>query len=75
MWEYEDARVKITDVDGQVFTGIVDHYTSELDDPDGIESLSLEPDGRNDILINFTEAEIAGIEVIDAEVHEMAQVV
>ena len=67
LWTYEDKHVIIIDIDGQIFTGIVDHYTSALDDPEGIESISLDPDDRADILINITKNEIASIEIITSD--------
>ena len=63
LWEYEGMRIKIIDVDGRIFIGYCDHYTSPLDDPDEVGYLSLEPDGRDDILIDFMESEIASIEL------------
>lgn len=67
LWEYDDKRVRITSISGRVFTGLVDRYTSELDSPDGVASISLDPDGRDDVYINFEESEIASIEIIPAD--------
>ena len=64
IYDSTGKRVIITDIDGQQFIGYSAYYTSELDDPDGVASISIEPDGRDDILINFTQDEIASIEVI-----------
>ncbi|MCL1878285.1 MAG: hypothetical protein FWF80_05465 [Defluviitaleaceae bacterium] len=75
LWEFEGKRIKITDVDGQVFIGACDYYTSELDDPNGVASLSLAPDGEDDITIGFTADEIAGIEIIPDAMPVMAEAV
>ena len=64
LWEYSGKRVRITAIDGQVFVGFGDHYTSALDAPNGVATLSLDPDGRDDVYINFEESEIAVIELI-----------
>ena len=64
LWEYEGKQVKITDTDGQVFIGFYNHYVSELDDPDGVGYLALDPDNRSGVLINITKNEIVDIEVI-----------
>ena len=72
LWMYENKRVRITDVDGKMHVGFVDHYTSELDSPNGVRSLSLEPDGRDDVYVNFEESEIAHIEVIALKAQGMA---
>ena len=69
---YEGKRVVITDVDGVTHTGLLEFYTSELDDPDGIASISLAPDDRRDILINFEESEIARIECLSVPSRELA---
>ena len=63
LYEFWGKRVKITDTDGKIFIGYAAYYTSALDDPDGVGYLSLEPDGREDILIDFTENEITNIEI------------
>ena len=66
LWEYEGKRIRLIDIDGQVFTGFIDHYTSDLDNPSGIASLSLEQDGERGNLINLEEPEIASIEILEA---------
>ena len=71
LWEFSGKDVKIVDIDGRTFTGNVDHYTSELD-PNGIASISLAPDDRSDILINFEESEIARIECTSVPSREPA---
>ena len=42
--KYCGKRIKITAIDGQVFIGRADLYTSALDSPDGVETLSIRPD-------------------------------
>ena len=66
-WDYEGMRVKITDVNGNTHIGVVDFYTSELDDPDGVGYLSLHPDGMDDILVDFCESEITDIESLSVD--------
>jgi len=58
--------------DGQIFKGHVAYYTSELDDPDGVASLSIELDG---VLISFTEADITKIETAAANTPTMAEAI
>ena len=67
LWDYEDKHVRITSINRNTFIGFVDHYTSELDAPDGIASISLDPDDGNDVYINFAEHEIASIEILESE--------
>lgn len=61
--EYEGRMIRVTFADGDVLTGLGDAYVSELDSPDGIETLSLyiKEDGR---LIDFTADEVKHIEII-----------
>ncbi|MCL2198179.1 MAG: hypothetical protein FWB80_04570 [Defluviitaleaceae bacterium] len=75
LWEYTNKRLKITDVNGKIHTGIGDHYTSELDSPEGVATLSLDPDGRDDIYIEFEESEILKIEILPAEVPILAEAI
>jgi len=75
MWEYKGKHIRVRDIDGKVSTGYYDHYVSALDSPDGVETLSIRPDSGERILIEFEESEIADIEIIDADIHEMAKVV
>ncbi|MDR2166657.1 MAG: hypothetical protein LBE35_02245 [Clostridiales bacterium] len=64
LWEYEGKRVKIVDDDGNITVGLADFYTSELDDPNGVASLTIRPDGVSGALFEFEENEIAHIEII-----------
>ena len=64
LWEYEGKKVRVTCISGRIFEGYVDYYTSELDDPDGVASLSLDSDGADDDLVNFAVDEIMNIETI-----------
>ena len=66
LWEYSGNHVRITDTEGQIYIGFADFYTSELDDPDEIATLSLKQDNTDGILIDFEENDIASIEVIPA---------
>lgn len=74
LWEFHNKWIKITDIDGQIFTGRADLYTSELDNPDGVESLCIWQSGSEN-LIEFEEHEIAHIELISVETHTMAEAV
>jgi len=72
LYEYHGKHVRITDIDGKVFIGYAADYTSELDDPDGVASLAIEPKHNPDrILIEFTEAEIASIEIMSSDMPAM----
>ena len=75
MWEYSGKSVRIVDIDKQVHVGFVDFYTSELDEPDGVATISLRPGGTKGILIDFTENEIASIEIIPSDIPSMANAV
>ncbi|MCL2017084.1 MAG: hypothetical protein FWG68_12650 [Defluviitaleaceae bacterium] len=69
LYEYEDKYVKIVDIDGNVFVGFVDIYTSELDEPDGIASLTIIPynipNWEKRCLLGIYENEISTIETIE----------
>lgn len=65
LWEYSGKRIKITSTNGRVFTGIADFYTSALDNPDEVESLSIWQDDT-DALIEFAKNRITHIEIIPA---------
>ena len=75
LWNYSGKRVEIIDIDGRKHVGLVDFYTSELDEPDGVATISLRPDGYDGVLIDFTAAEIASIEIITAAKPVMASAV
>ncbi|MCL2362475.1 MAG: hypothetical protein FWC73_11780 [Defluviitaleaceae bacterium] len=75
IWEYEDRHVKIIDDDGRIHIGFIEFYTSELDEPDGIATISLRPDGTTGYLIDFTESDIASIEVIPSSTLAVAHAV
>jgi len=67
LWEYKGQRLQIVDTDGQVLTGSYSHYTSWLDDPDGVGYLTIDPENNEGYLVCFTEDEIASIEIITSE--------
>ena len=71
LWEYSGKHVRIIDVDNRKHMGFVEFYTSELDDFDGVASISLRPYNTEGFLIDFTEPEIAGIEIITANSNVM----
>lgn len=67
VWDYQHAnRIKITDIDGQVFTGKVVEVTDVEDEsPDygfGEDSITIEVEGRE---ISFPQSEILGIDILD----------
>jgi hypothetical protein len=64
LWDYEDKRVKIIDIDNRIHVGIVDFYTSELDELDGIACIALIPDGAVGYLTELKEHEIKSIEIL-----------
>jgi len=65
LYEYEDKQVRITDVNFKVWVGFVDMYTSELDDPNGIETISIIPNGTTGRTVSFAETDISAIEVLE----------
>ena len=75
LWEYEGKRVRITDVDGEVFIGLADIYHHADDNESGIASISLDPDGISDAYIGFDENEIASIEILASEIPDMAEAI
>ena len=68
LWKYNGKHVRIQTDDGQIFTGIAQDYTSELDNPDGVACISI---GN----IEFEESEIASIEIIHASAPVMASAI
>jgi len=75
LWEYSGKHIKIIDIDGRMHIGLVELYTSEFDEPDGVATISLRPDGTNGYLVDFTEDEIASIEVLPAVLPVIAEAV
>ena len=71
----QKKKIKITNIDGETFTGFADYFTSELNSPDGFASLSIRPDNEKGILISFEEPEIAGIEIIADDNSVMADAI
>lgn len=63
--DYYQRRVAITFNDGQALRGKVDMYTSDLDDPDGRASLSIEKESDSGYLIDAYIDEIKDIQIID----------
>jgi len=64
LWEYSGKQIKITIKNGRVFTGRADLYTSEQDNPAGVESLCIWQSGN---LIEFEKSEIVHIELLPVE--------
>ena len=78
LWKYSGQFVKLIDIDNRNHIGIVEFYTSEYDDPDGIASISLRPYDTEGILIDFTESEIINIELVSSnstKITKMAEAV
>lgn len=73
LWEYKGKRLKIIDIDGNVFKGSYDSYTSALDaydsngEPDGMPKLTIAIEDNRGTLVEFDESEIASIEIISAD--------
>ncbi|MCL1986972.1 MAG: hypothetical protein FWG64_03250 [Firmicutes bacterium] len=69
LYEYEFKHVKITTTTGDIITGFVDVYTSELDHPSELENIFVIPynlpNWENGILLGLNEDEIAHIEPIE----------
>ncbi|MCL1999504.1 MAG: hypothetical protein FWG65_12135 [Turicibacter sp.] len=70
--KYEFKRVRVVATNGKVFVGFVDVYTHELDDPDGLESIAVKPDGTTGYVVGFYEKDIVSIEVL--ETTEVAEI-
>ena len=64
LWEYSGKLIKIRTRLGKTFEGMGDLYTSTLDNPDGVECISVWTE--NGILYEFEEYEIASIEIVHA---------
>jgi len=67
VWDYQDANIiKITAIDGQVFTGRLIEVTDVEDEsPDygyKEDSITIEAEGRE---ISFPQSEILSIEILD----------
>lgn len=66
----EGKRVRIVDVDGEIFEGVVgDYIYSEDNEPEGVDAIVLDYPTRNDgykyqDLIRFNADEIKSIEII-----------
>lgn len=61
----EGRKVKIIDVDGELFTGTVSDYIfPEDNEPEGIAGIILEDCPQRSYLLGFNETEIKSIEVI-----------
>lgn len=58
LWEYNGKKIRLTDINGRVWTGLAYDYTSALDNPDGVQCISIRS-------VEFDEGEIAAIEVIE----------
>ena len=65
LWQYFGKHIKITVLDGRVFSGVADYYESALDNPEGVASIAIAN-------IEFEETEIVSIECVDTSVHELA---
>ena len=72
LWDYTNKCVKIVDVDGRIHEGLVEFYTSELDNIDGVASISIRPDGTQGILIELSEDEVVNIEVTPSSAFSVA---
>lgn len=61
--DYRGENVTIVFVDGDTLSGFVAYYTSDLDDPDGKENITIEKNDGN-VLIDVYDDEIADIRIL-----------
>ncbi len=61
--DYRGKNVLITFTDGDTLSGFAAYYTSELDDPDGKENMTIEKENGN-LLIDVYADEIADIKIL-----------
>lgn len=59
--EYLNKEVKIVDIDGEIFIGIVQTYTPQIDSDEDQDEIAISVD---DSLIGFMQNEIKSIEGI-----------
>lgn len=64
--DYRGKDVLITFTDGDTLSGFVAYYTSDLDDPDGKENMTIEKNNGNRLIDVYAD-EIADIKVIAHE--------
>ncbi len=62
--DYRGENVTIVFVDGDTLSGFVAYYTSDLDDPDGKENITIEKNDGN-VLIDVYADEIADIRILN----------
>lgn len=62
--DYRGENVTIVFVDGDTLSGFVAYYTSDLDDPDGKENITIEKNDGN-VLIDVYDDEIADIRILN----------
>lgn len=61
----EGKRVRIIDVDGEIFTGVVSDYIyPEDNEPEGIASIVLEDCPQRPYLLGMNESDIRSIEIL-----------
>jgi len=76
LWEYEGKQVKILYTDGNIFVGYADIYHDADDTANGIAALTCIPlGGSSEVMIEIEEPEIAGIEIITANISAMAEAI
>lgn len=61
--DYRGENVTIVFVGGDTLSGFVAYYTSDLDDPDGKENITIEKNDGN-VLIDVYDDEIADIRIL-----------
>ena len=66
LWEYSGKMIKIKTRWGKTFEGMGDLYANALDNPEGVECISVCTE--KGVLYEFEESEIASIEVVHAPV-------
>ena len=70
--QYSGKRVLLVDADGDKFEGIADLYTSALDNPNGVASITIRQANNRGVLLEFEEPEIASIEILASPKQKMA---
>lgn len=63
--DYAGHTIRVTFIDGKVMEGYAEDYESELDNPEGVETLSIRLNPNDRTMIEFTADEVTSIEIID----------
>lgn len=66
---YMDKQIRVTFLDGELYTGIAVDFSSALDNLDGVATICVGED------YEFREDEIASIEIITADMPAMSEAI